>query len=217
MRTDDKREYRETAYTNPDPTVRTVEQLQREVSALKELHGVRLEAMDKAIQVAHDDLVRVPTDVDKAVSSLRGVLQETFKIHGEKFQSTDDLAKEKFAGIQKQFDERDVRTEQSATATKIAVDAALQAQKEAAGAQNESNAAAIAKSEAATTKQIDGIIALLNGGLKALDEKISDLKGRLDRGEGKTTGHGEIWGWIVAAAVVIGVVINIGFKVTTGH
>src|ERR1700738_2861976 len=152
-----QREYRETRNSHPDPTVRTVEQLQREVSALKELHGVRLEAMDKAIQVAHDDLVRVPTDVQKAVGSLKDVLQETFKIHDEKFQSTQQLAAEKFAGIQKQFDERDVRTEQSATATKIAVDAALQAQKEAAGAQNESNAAAIAKSEAATTKQIDGI------------------------------------------------------------
>jgi hypothetical protein len=93
---------------------------------------------------------------------------------------------EKFASVARQFVERDVRTEQAAVATKIAVDAALQAQKEAAGAQNESNAAAITKSEAATAKQLDGITILLNSNKQALDDKIADLKGRLDRGEGVT-------------------------------
>jgi hypothetical protein len=87
-----------------------------------------------------------------------------------------------------QFAERDVRLDQASIATKIAVDAALQAQKEAANATNVSNTAAIAKSELNTTKLIDGIVALLNSTVKATDEKISDLKGRLDRGEGNTIG-----------------------------
>lgn len=205
MKQDEQREYREISNANPDPTVRTIEQLQREVSALKELHGVRLEAMDKAIQVAHDDLVRVPTDVQKAVSSLRDVLAETFKIHGEKFSS-----------VEKQFIERDTRTDKIADLSQKALDAALLTAEKAVGKQSEAFAAATAKSEAAFTKQIDGIVLLLNSGLKGLDEKIALANARLDRGEGKSTGHGEIWGWIVAAAVVLGVIIDIGFKIS-GH
>ena len=46
-----------------------------------------------------------------------------------------------------QFAERDKRTEQLSLADKTAIAAALQAQKEAAGAQNESNTAAINKME----------------------------------------------------------------------
>jgi hypothetical protein len=81
-----------------------------------------------------------------------------------------------FGSVQKQFAERDVRTDQAAIATKIAVDAALQAQKEAAGAQNESNSAAITKSEAASAKQMDGIQALLQSESKATGEKFDDIK-----------------------------------------
>jgi hypothetical protein len=192
-------EYREVPNTTPDPSVRTIEQLQREVSALKELHGVRLEAMDKAIQVAHDDLVRVPTDVQKAVEALRNVLLETFRVHDEKFES-----------VQKQFVERDTRTDKIADLSQKALDAALLTAEKAVGKQSEAFAAATAKSEAAFTKQIDGIVALLNSGLKASDDKIIDLKGRIDRGEGKVTGHGEIWGWLFGGiGMLTGIVIVI--------
>lgn len=152
-----------------DPTFLTTQQLLREYTSLKELVFTRLDAMDKAMELFNANITRVPTDTDKQISHLK------------------ELHDEKFEGVEKQFKERDVRTEQSAIATKIAVDAALQAQKEAASAQNDSNAAAIAKSEAATTKQIDGIVALIASNNKGLDEKIADIKGRLDRGEGKTS------------------------------
>jgi hypothetical protein len=181
-----------------DPTFLTTQQLLREYTSLKELVFTRLDAMDKAMELFNANITRVPTDTDKQISHLK------------------ELHDEKFEGVEKQFKERDVRTEQSATATKIAVDAALQAQKEAAGAQNESNAAAIAKSEAATTKQIDGIVALIGSNNKGLDEKIADLKGRLDRGEGKMSGAGDTWGFIVAGIVVVGIIIDIIVKFS-GH
>lgn len=174
-----------------DPTFLTTQQLLREYTSLKELVFTRLDAMDKAMELFNANITRVPTDTDKQISHLK------------------ELHDERFSGVDKQFTERDVRTEQSATATKIAVDAALQAQKEAAGAQNESNAAAIAKSEAATAKQIDGIIALLNSSLKALDEKINDLKGRLDRGEGKVAGHGDIWGYIIGGVGILSAILTL--------
>ena len=153
----------------PDPSVLTTLQLHRELTSLRAVLEARLDGMDRAMVLFSDNLTRVPTDTDKQVGHLK------------------ELHDEKFVSIQKQFNERDVRTEQATIATKIAVDAALQAQKEAAGAQNESNAAAIAKSETATTKQIDGIVALLGSNNKATDEKISDLKSRLDRGDGGWT------------------------------
>jgi SMC interacting uncharacterized protein involved in chromosome segregation len=98
------------------------------------------------------------------------------------------LHEEKFDSVQTQFLERDVRSRASESAANTAVNAALQAQKEAASAQNEANAAAITKSEAATVKQIDGILALLASSTKATDEKITSINQRLDRGEGEGRG-----------------------------
>lgn len=132
--------------------------------------STRMDAMDKASDVLSDNITRVPTNVDRQVGHLT------------------ELHDEKFISIQKQFIERDVRTDQSAVATKIAVDAALSAQKEAAAAQNESNAAAITKSEASTIKQMDGMLALLASNNTALNDKISVINARLDRGEGGSAG-----------------------------
>jgi hypothetical protein len=160
-------------------------QWHRELTALRSVLEARLDGMDRAMVLFSDNLTRVPTDTDKQVGHLK------------------ELHDEKFLSIQKQFDERDVRTDQAAIATKIAVDAALQAQKEAAGAQNESNAAAIAKSEAATAKQIDGIVALLGGSNKASDEKISDLKSRLDRGDGGWTAVMAGGGMLLGVAAIV--------------
>jgi hypothetical protein len=152
--------------SGPDPTALTTAQLYREITALRDIMETRLSAMDKASILFENNLTRVPTDTDKQIDHLR-------QVHDEKFLS-----------IQKQFDERDIRAKASEVAAQTAVNAALQAQKEAAGAQNDSNAAAILKSESATVKQIDGILALLASNTKAIDDKITVINGRLDRGEG---------------------------------
>lgn len=203
-------EYREIANSRPDPTVRTVEQLQREVSALKELHGVRLEAMDKAIQVAHDDLVRVPTDVQKAVGALRDVFLETFKIHDEKF-----------SGVQRQFEERDVRSDKTAELNQKALDAALLTAEKAVSKQQESFTVATTKSEASFTKQIEALGIQLSGIVKTNDDKFSDFRQSISRldttlaaSQSRSVGHGETWGYVVAAIVAIGVVADIIIRLT---
>lgn len=86
---------------------------------------------------------------------------------------------EKFKSVQVQFQERDIRIEQASRDSKIAIEAALQAAKEAVAEQNKSSAMAIAKSEAATTKQMDAIGMMIQSTTKSLDDKISDLKDRL--------------------------------------
>lgn len=191
----------------PDPTVLTTQQLNtaiegllRDVAALREvleakidgqqqLSEARFEGMDKAIELLQVITDRQPLDVDKKIINLQ-------RLHEEKFDS-----------IQVQFKERDVRTEQSARDSKVAVDAALQAAKEAVGAQNTSSALAIAKSEAATTKQIDQQSVLISSSTAGLDDKISDIKERLTRIEGEDKGKGQMWGMI---ASVIAVVAAIG-------
>lgn len=95
---------------------------------------------------------------------------------------------EQFAAIAQRFTERDVRTEQAAVAGASALAAALQAAKELVGAQGEASAAAAVKSETAVTKQIDQITELIRTGNAASDARVTELKERIDRGEGSTTG-----------------------------
>ena len=92
--------------------------------------------------------------------------------------------------IEIQFTERDKRSEQTAKDSKIAVDAAFSAAKEAVSEQNKSSALAISKSETATTKQIDSISSLISASSKATDEKIEDVKARLQMIEGQKQGVG---------------------------
>ena len=114
-----------------------------------------------------------------------GILREFLEA---RLEGMDKVFTERFIGVQKQFDERDARTAGAAVAGTTAVNAALQAQKEAAGAQNNSLIASITKSEAATVKQIDGILALLASNSTSLADKITTVNARLDRGDGAASG-----------------------------
>ena len=166
-----------------DPLTRT--EMINLVGALRDTVQVRLTAMDKAVSLFETNFSRIPTETDKQVGHLR------------------DLHQERFDSVKTQFIERDTRAaaaeqaqKEAATATaeaaKVGVAAALQAQKEAAASQYEALTAAIAKSEASTVKQIDGILALLSSNSKALDEKIAAITGRQDRGEASSSTRGHV-------------------------
>ena len=154
----------------PDPSALTTAQLIREIGGLREVIETRLDGMDKAIQLLQSTTDKLPERIDEKIGSLK-------EVHEEKFRS-----------IQVQFIERDARTEQTSRDSKVAVDAALQAAKEAVGEQNRSSALAIAKSETATVKQIDQQGLLISTATTALDDKINDIKDRLTRIEGKEVG-----------------------------
>ena len=174
----------------PDPTVLTTQQLSLGLAALREILETRLDAMDTATELNKQATDKIPLMIKSAVDSLK------------------ELHDERFSGVEKQFKERDTRTEQSSKDSKVAVDAALQAAKEAVGEQNKSSALAIAKSEASTNKQ-----------LEALDEKINDIKGRLDRGEGGSTQEHESRGqsnWLIGA-VLSGIAIIVAFGALVVH
>lgn len=188
-----------------DPTALTTQALRRDVSALREVleaevdgqYNVllaRLDGMDKAIQLLQVMTDRQPILVDGKISNLQ-------KLHEERFNS-----------IATQFSERDTRTEQTQRDSKVAVDAALQAAKEAVGEQNKSSSLAIAKSEAATSKQIDQQGQLISTTTQGINDKIDDLKQRLTSLEGKGLGVGMVGALVVGAVVVItGVIGFVGF------
>src|SRR5665213_1907732 len=207
----------------PDPTVLTTQQLHRELAALRELIETRLNGYDKAIT-----LLQTTMDKSPSIGEMYAKHEEMFKSIATEFLERDkalvlihefitqhptvieatvntlrNLHDEKFNSIQKQFNERDIRTEQTQRDSKVAVDAALQAAKEAVSEQNKSSALAIGKSEASTTKQIDQLNVLIASSAKGLDDKISDMKDRLTSLDGQKTGGSAVWGYMVGAAGLI--------------
>jgi hypothetical protein len=198
----------------PDPSLLTTQALQREIFSLRELLEVklkgsdgsnaavrtiietRLDGMDKAIKLLQDTADKFPARIDEKIIALK-------EVHEEKFLALLETHTEKFTSIQLQFRERDVRSEQSSKDSKVAVDAALQAAKEAVGEQNKSSALAIAKSETATTKQIDQLAGLIQTMTKGFDDKFGDVKDRINRMEGKGVGLNAGWGYLAGGLGLI--------------
>ena len=190
---------------NPDPSDLTVSMVRREIESLKGILEVRINAIEKAADVFSENLNRVPTVLDREVTKV-------FALTAEKFVSQ----QVQFSGVQLQFLERDVRAKASETAAQTGLTTALAAQKEQAAAYNDANAAAVTKSEAATVKQIDSILALLASNTKAIDEKISGINGRLDRNEGgQSSSHSNLATTIAIGSVIVSVIVG-GFSIANG-
>jgi phosphate uptake regulator len=157
----------------PDPTTLTTAQLLRELGSLRELIGARLDAADEATRLRSESFKQIPQDVQAEIAHLRA------------------LADEKFASVFRMFEERDVRTALSSAAADQALNAALQAAKELVTAQGEASAAAAVKSETSFTKQIDQIGTIIQTLEKAMGDRLTEIKERIDRGEGQGTGRSE--------------------------
>jgi len=176
----------------PDPTVLTTQQLERALIGLREILEARLDGNDRATGL-----------IQKATDKLPEYIAEQIK-------QLERLHDEKFASVQKQFQERDVRTEQSGKDAKTAVDAALQAAKEAVGKSQEASDRAVAKSETATVKQIDQIGVLFQTMTGAVGDKIDDLKTRVLTVESRNAGSLPVALAIAAIAVAV---LSAGFSV----
>jgi hypothetical protein len=176
----------------PDPTVLTTQLVDRALAAYREVVEVRLGAMDEATHLLASELTlarqkvdasdaRSRDDRDRALKALREVLSGDIK-------NVSDVTLEKFNAVDTRFLERDTRTQQAADESRISLDAALAAAKEAVSEQNKANTEAIRKSELATQKQIDSLVALWTTGNKSVEDKIDDLKTRIGRMEAYATG-----------------------------
>jgi ElaB/YqjD/DUF883 family membrane-anchored ribosome-binding protein len=196
---------------NPDPSQITSMAIDRAVENSTRVVGVRLDGMQKAVDVFQADLTRVPTTLDRAVGGLRELLESQIEV-------LSSITTERFKGVAAQFDERDTRTDQRAGDTKLAVDAAFAAAKEATG-----------KIEAGFTKSIDNLQELMNTNAKASDDKISDLKDRITAIESRTQGivaanqesregRTENWGQIAGVSFVVAAIVSVvTFLIEHGH
>lgn len=156
------------AQPHSDPTALTTEQLLRTAQAERDYVDGRIDVlierlagMDRATELLSATVNKVPTETQREVNHLAGVMTE-------KFQSVDQ-----------RFNERDTRSERESRDNRVAVDAAFAAQKEAAAEQNKANTKAIDKSEEATVEAISKLGILLNTRTDALADKIDDLKQRV--------------------------------------
>jgi len=185
----------------PDPSTLTTQMTWREIAALKELLSNELDSVKQGIVVAHEDLVRVPTEVQKQVGNLKELLEN-------KIEALEKLDGEKFKAIVRSIEiVEQARVEQKRD-TATAVDAALRAAKEAVSELNASNAMAINKSESSMAKQLEQQSVQISTITKAFDEKVADLKDRLARSEGKSTGMKDFVGWIIAGIAILFYLLN---------
>ena len=188
----------------PDPSVitqqiidKTVENLRRETSkdiaALDKTQTTRIDAIDKASEVLADNVNRVPTLLDREITRIVEMLKRV-----------EALTDEKFSGIGRQIQERDLRTEQDKRTGETAIAAAFQAQKEAA-----------AKSEILTTKLIDGLGAIITNNTKTTDDTLAIINERLARGDGGDKAHSSSQATMIAIAAVIVSLIVGGFSIVS--
>ena len=179
-----------------DPSDLTVKMLLRELANLREVMEARMDGNDRIVGL-------LQLGLDGRQHAITGEVQHLRTLHDEKFSS-----------IQIQFTERDTRTDQTSKDSKVAVDAALQAAKEAVGEQNKSSALAIAKSETSTNKQIEQIAQTIQAMTGNLSDKIDDVKNRMNVIDGRTKGGQENKddhrSNISLAVAVVGAVIAVG-------
>jgi hypothetical protein len=197
----------------PDPTVLTTQLVDRALAAYREVVETRLRGMDRATELVAENVAKTGVDSDRKVEHLREDVDRHLVALREwlvgQVANVSDVSGERFSAIDTRFEERDARTAQAADDSRISLDAALAAAKEAVSEQNKANTQAIAVAALATKEQIASLITLTNSNNRALDDKISDLKTRMDRGEGRSTGLSAGWGYLVAAVGLIGVAIAI--------
>jgi hypothetical protein len=116
---------------------------------------------------------------------------------------------------QTKFEAVSVRTAEQKADTKEAVDAALRAAKDAVALQTAASDKAIAKSEAAVTKVIDGLVIQIDKSIEAMREQLNDLKQRVGglettkttRDEGSTKSNRDMALLISAVIVIVAVVM----------
>jgi hypothetical protein len=172
----------------PDPTLLTTQQLLRELASLREILDTRLDAMDRASIVLSETVNRTPTAIQTAIANLKEVYDERFNSIQSQLSDKGTTVDERFRSVAQQFSERDVRTDQAATASANALAAALQAAKEAVFEQSQAAGRAAEKTELSFTKQIDQIGLRIDTVIKGYDDRLTELKERIDRGEGADTG-----------------------------
>lgn len=142
--------------------------------------------------ITEREIAKAKTDLRRETDLQLATLREW--IDG-RYAVMEHVTGEKFIGVGLRFDavamrftERDRQVEQKWCDNKEAVSAALLAQKDDTLAKHDSAQASRDKMESYFAKQTDQTQQLLREMQRSSDEKINDLKSRLDKGEGTVKG-----------------------------
>ena len=198
---------------DPDPTVAThaalddaKEQLRREASAMLALINARLTGIENAATKFEDNLNRIPTSVQTAVTTLK-------ELHEFRFQAVED-----------KFSETDKRYTLVSEDAKQAVADALAAQQKSTSDAFDAQQKLVDKQDLFTKTTTDALGVLLSQTALSQGQQLNDLKDRVGRTEAsvqgsltasaaKNTTTGQITAYIVAAVAVLSLVLTTVFSV----
>lgn len=184
-----------------DPSPLTTQLVWREVQSLKELLETRVGGVEKGIEVAHQDLVRVPTEVQKAVGGLQ-TLMET-KIYYEA-----QIAALRRTNIENHLNWLEKMRVEAKAETDIKVQTAFNSAKELNTEQYTNILTLLNKMETMTMKQIDTLSTQVNVNTNNTNEKITDLKDLVHSGSSQRTGTKEAYENIKSLIPIIIAVIT---------
>lgn len=140
----------------------------------------RLDAIDEATRLLHDDVTRVPTAIDRAVSSLTVLTDVKLA-----------LVDEKFRGVDNRFQERDVRFALESLNHATSLAAALKSAGESSD-----------KTERSLTKSIDAVSAQVTDLKERFSGKIGHDKGGEDT-VGRQLGLGAFAVSVIVAVIAL--------------
>ena len=128
-----------------------------------------------------------------------------------------DISNEKFNSVQTTLSLVERQRVEQKKDTKDAVDAALQAAKEAVKEQTTASERAIAKSEAATNKQLEQLNVTFATAIKGVTDLLNDTKDRITKIESnKQGGNEKMTGVYAMGGFLASMVLIVGFLASAG-
>lgn len=156
----------------------------------------QLAAMEKATDLQHQDMVRVPTLLQTALASLKELLHQEALTHAAELRG--ELNKiyaefaEKFLRVETQFTELDKRTGQLKVASEIAIAAAMAAAEKAGS-----------KSENTVGESLKSLDSQLKTEIRATNDKVAALASRQDKNDGSNATLVSVGSGIVALMAIV--------------
>ena len=163
-------------------------EIDKQIGHLQSLMEEKFVSLRELVADKNATVIERLNGMDKAVVLLQDIADRVMSLVDEKIKTLELVTQEKFASTQNQFKELNERAMQVAKSAKEALDAALQAAEKASLKQTETFTASIAKSEGATSKQIDQQGLIIQKSTDALNDKVGLLEGRMTRAESAREG-----------------------------
>lgn len=153
---------------------------------IKEIKA-RLDAMDKAADILHQDFVRVPTEMDRQIKHLHDLLKSDIAANKEAVTTLYQQWIARQAVLDERFLVRDEWAKQATALGKEYLDGIFAERDKRAEALMRVQLESLTKMENNFIKLIEQGAATNAASNRGLTDSLNDVKSRMDRGEGKTS------------------------------